>query len=55
MRERIGLGEVQGSLADEVYELRLRVADLEAKFEDLSHRTPKTGAKKKKAPKKKTS
>jgi len=55
MRERIGLGEDHCSLADEVHELRIRVADLEARIEELSRGPQKPGAKKKKASKKKSS
>lgn len=52
MRERIGLGEDHSSLADEVHDLRARVAALEAKVKDLSgaRAAPKRKtAKKKKA------
>lgn len=52
MRERIGLGEDHSSLADEVHDLRARVASLEAKVNDLSgaRAAPKRKtAKKKKA------
>lgn len=36
MRERIGLGEDHGSLAEDVRELRARIAALEAKVDALS-------------------
>lgn len=52
MRERIGLGEDHAPLADEVRDLRARVASLEAKVKELSgaHAAPKRKtAKKKKA------
>jgi len=52
MRERIGLGEDQGSLIDEVSALRARVAALEARVEELSRGAKKPAAKKKSVKKK---
>ena len=50
MRERIGLGEEHGSLAEEVRELRARIAALEAKVDVLSgaRKAPKRKAVRKK-------
>lgn len=52
MRERIGLGEDQGSLIDEVSALRARVAALEARVEELSRGAKKPAAQKKSVKKK---
>lgn len=50
MRERIGLGEDHGSLAEDVRELRARIAALEAKVDALSgaRKAPKRKAVRKK-------